>query len=127
MYEIRKDQIPFDFELLNAAYSAVHARGQSTIYQAVDEDGVNAAILTVQDAHTTYYLLGGRAGSNTRNSTNLLIWQAIQDAAERGDDFDFEGSMIKGVHRFFQSFGGEMVPYHFVYRYLGIGKVKYLR
>jgi hypothetical protein len=32
--------------------------------------------------------------------------------------------MIKGVHRFFQSFGGEMVPYHFVYRYWGVARVK---
>lgn len=127
VYKLREEEIGFTFETLNAAYSTVHALGQSTIYRAMDGDEVSSAILTVHDAHTTYYLLGGRAGSNTRNSTNLLLWHAIRDAAERGHDFDFEGSMIKGVHRFFQSFGGEMVPYHFVYRYLGIGKVRYLR
>lgn len=126
VYDIRDDQIMFDFETLNGAYSAVHARGESTIYRAVDDHGVNAAILVVRDANTTYYLLGGRVGSNTRSSTNLLIWRAIQDSAERGLDFDFEGSMLKGVHKFFQSFGGEMVGYHYVYRYRGVAKIKAL-
>jgi GNAT acetyltransferase-like protein len=124
VFEIRKDAIPFDLNTLNNAYAQVHARHQSTIYRAVGEDGVNAAILTVWDDDTTYYLLGGRAGSSTKNSTQILLWHAIKDAAERGHHFDFEGSMIKGVNRFFQSFGPEMVEYHYVYRYRGVARVK---
>jgi len=126
VFEIRKNKMPYSFDMLNDMYSTVHARGQSTIYRAVDDDGVNAAILIVRDATTAYYLLGGRAGSNTRSSTNLLLWHAIQDTAELGLDFDFEGSMMKGVHRFFQSFGATMVPYHYIYRYTGLARLKNL-
>lgn len=126
VFEIRDDKMPYTRDDITRAYNELHTREQCRIYKAVRRETgeTDAMILTVWDDETTYYILGGRSGSNTRNSTNLLLWQAIGDAAERGQAFDFEGSMIKGVHKFFQSFGAVMTPYLYVYRYKGVAKLK---
>ncbi|MDX1479343.1 MAG: GNAT family N-acetyltransferase [Saprospiraceae bacterium] len=126
VFRLRKQPVPFTLEQLQHVWQVMSERGQCAIYRASDERGVNSAILVVWDAHTTYYLLGGRSGSNTRSSSNLLLWRAIQDAGQRGHVFDFEGSMIQGVHAFFQSFGAYMQPYLFIYRYTGLARLKYL-
>ena len=128
VFEIRDDKMPYTREDITNAFNALKPRDECQIYKAVRQETgeTDAMIFTVWDEETTYYILGGRSGSNTRNSTNLLLWQAIEDAAERGQAFDFEGSMIKGVHKFFQSFGATMTPYHFVYRYKDLAKLKLL-
>jgi hypothetical protein len=41
---------------------------------------------------------------------SLLLWEAIQWAMESGRIFDFEGSMIEPVERFFRTFGAHQVP-----------------
>ena len=128
VFDIREDKMPYTREDITNAFNALHPRNQCSIYRATRRDTgePDAMILAVWDDETTYYILGGRSGSNTRSSTNLLIWRAIIDAADRGQAFDFEGSMIKGVHRFFQSFGATMTPYLYVYRYKDLAKLKLL-
>ncbi len=107
-------------------HSMLTAEARCKILIASDEGGPQAAIYLVWDNDSVYYLLGGRAGSNTQSATNLLIWKGIELASELDLNFDFEGSMIKGVHRFFQQFGATMTPYMLIYRYRGIGKLKHL-
>ena len=71
-------------------------------------------VFCVYDHTTCYYLLGGvnkAAGVNGVN--NLLVQQSIEKAKELGCKiFDFEGSMLKGVEKFFRSFGPDLVPYY---------------
>lgn len=126
VFKLRDSQMVITLDELRSVYNVLQGRGQCAIYRAIEDDQVSAAVFVVWDDTTTYYLLGGRASSNTKHSTNLLLMRAIADAQERGHAFDFEGSMIKGVHRFFQSFGAEMKGYMYVYRYSGVAKVKYL-
>ncbi len=40
----------------------------------------------------------------------LLFERMIKDALEMGLDFDFEGSSLMGVERFYRGWGGEMRP-----------------
>ena len=42
---------------------------------------------------------------------SLLIWKAIQMSAKLTQQFNFCGSMLPSVERFFRSFGGEQTPY----------------
>src|SRR5262245_26720571 len=42
---------------------------------------------------------------------SLLIWEAIQFSAKVTKRFDFEGSMVESIERFFRAFGARQVPY----------------
>lgn len=83
------------------------------IFFAEDSQGrIHAAVYIVWDEKSAYYLMGG-ADPELRNSgaTSLLLWEAIQFAATVTQRFDFEGSMIESVERFFRAFGARQVPY----------------
>jgi hypothetical protein len=71
----------------------------------------------VWDERRAYYLLGGydhTAKSN--NAVALAMWRAIQFAALdlKLIEFDFEGSIIPPVERFFRKFGGTLTPVYSV-------------
>jgi hypothetical protein len=54
-----------------------------------------------------------REEAKQSNLSPLLLWEGIQLASNyKCHTFDFEGSMIPGVERFFRSFGGEPVVYN---------------
>jgi hypothetical protein len=124
--EMRESRVVFTQQNLERIIRELQSRNQCKIYAARDTQAVQAIVLAVWDEKTTYYLIGGRRRTDSRHGTNLLLWQAIQDAALRGHTFDFEGSMIEGVNKFFQKFGATLTPYHYIYRYRGIARLKYL-
>jgi lipid II:glycine glycyltransferase (peptidoglycan interpeptide bridge formation enzyme) len=76
------------------------------------------AVFCVMDEKNCYYLLGGvEKHAGIPGVNNLLVQQSIEEARNRGClIFDFEGSMLPGVEKFFRSFGGELVPYYTVNR-----------
>lgn len=78
------------------------------------EGRIQAAVYCVYDEETCYYLLGGTVREASANGlNNLLLLKAIEKAKELGCEvFDFEGSMLKGVERFFRSFGPELKPFY---------------
>lgn len=93
--------------------AACAERGARKILVAADADGrLHAGVYLVSDSRAVYYLLGG-GDPELRNSgaTSLLIWEAIQWAAEQGKQFDFEGSVVEPIERFFRSFGGRQTPF----------------
>lgn len=73
-------------------------------------------VFCIYDRHTCYYLLGGvTKKEKIQGVNNLLILHAIQKAKDLNcTTFDFEGSMLKGVEKFFRGFGPELVPYYTV-------------
>ena len=70
-------------------------------------------VFCVFDKNTCYYLLGGvNKKSGVQGVNNLLIQKSIEMAKDLScKTFDFEGSMLKGVEKFFRSFGPDLVPY----------------
>ncbi len=80
---------------------------------AVDtERRIHAAAYFVYDSNCCYYLIGG-GDPELRNSgaTSLLVWEGIKFASTVSKSFDFEGSMIEPIERFFRAFGGVPTPY----------------
>ncbi|MCE3228423.1 MAG: family N-acetyltransferase [Bacteroidetes bacterium] len=73
-------------------------------------------VFCAYDKNNCYYLLGGvNKSSGIQGVNNLLVQRSIEQARELGcNTFDFEGSMLKGVEKFFRSFGPELVPYYTV-------------
>lgn len=93
--------------------SACAKRAARAMLFAVDEaDRVHAVAYVVWDDRAAYYLLGGSdADLRASGAGSLLLWESIMRARERTDVFDFEGSMLKPVERFFRAFGGRQVAY----------------
>jgi hypothetical protein len=55
--------------------------------------------------------MGGIDPAFSSGAFSLLMWHAIQFASQVTTRFDFEGSMIESIERFFRSFGARQVPY----------------
>jgi lipid II:glycine glycyltransferase (peptidoglycan interpeptide bridge formation enzyme) len=68
----------------------------------------------IYDKKTCYYLLGGYNSDNKHQAAGVSsLWKAVMHAKELGlKCFDFEGSMLPEVERFFRGFGGDLVPYY---------------
>lgn len=101
-------------QVVRRIYDTCEKRGSGRAFFAVDEqDRVHAAAYLVWDGRTAYYLLGG-GDPDLRNSGahSLIMLKAIKYAATVSETFDFEGSMIEPVERFFRAFGARQVPYH---------------
>lgn len=109
---------PYDSAYVARLDEACRVRGCRKILIAADDQGrAHAGAYIVWGAGTTYYLMGG-GDPNLRSSgaTSFCLWQAIRFASTVGDAFDFEGSMMEPVERFFRSFGALHVPYSYVTR-----------
>jgi hypothetical protein len=83
------------------------------MYFATDSEGrKHAAIYVIWDHNCAYYLMGG-ANPLLRNSgaTSLLIHTAISEMRAKVRYWDFEGSMIQSIERYFSAYGAIQVPY----------------
>jgi hypothetical protein len=72
-----------------------------------------ACSFIVHDGRTAYYLLGGYNSEKKHHGAGALsMFEAIQHAQKLGlQAFDFEGSMIPAIERYFRGFGGKLTPY----------------
>lgn len=104
--------------LLRRVDDALSARECRRIFFAVDaQDRVHAVNYLVWDDSCAYYLMGG-ADPDLRNSgaQSFLMWEAIQFARTVTRAFDFEGSMVEPIERFFRAFGAKQTPYYVAVR-----------
>ena len=105
-------------ELVKRLDAALEERGRRKILFGVDaQENIHSVLYTCWDDQTVYYLMGG-GDPKLRNSMagSLLMWRAIQHAATVGSVFDFEGSMMEPVERFFRGFGGIQTPFYYATR-----------
>lgn len=95
-----------------------------------DEKPISACFI-VHDSQTAYYLLGGyRAEDRHHGAGALAVMEAIRHSQELGlRTFDFEGSVMPPIERFFRGFGGRLTPYFTVNKAWGPLEVglKFLR
>ncbi len=105
--------IPYSEKFVKNLANQAKDRKQCRWFIAQDKEGKNhAGVLLVWDSESAYYLMGG-GDPELRNSgaTSLCIWKAIEFASTVTKRFDFEGSMIEPVERFFRGFGAKQTPY----------------
>lgn len=108
--------LPYSRDFVQKLDDACVERDSRAIFIAEDGEGRrHAGVYIVWDGNSAYYLMGG-GDPQLRNSgaTSFCMWEAIRFAATVTDRFDFEGSMIEPVERFFRGFGAQQVPYFFV-------------
>lgn len=111
-FQRNKITIPYTKELLTKINNACSERNNRKILLAIDESNqVHGALYLVWDNQSAYYLMGGMDHRFKSGAFSLLMWHAIQEAARMNLTFDFEGSMIESVERFFREFGAKQVVY----------------
>jgi hypothetical protein len=103
-------ELPQDPAIYKRIWKMVRKNQRGTIHMAYGKDGnPQYGMMTVWDKKMTYLLLSGidRTHHNT-GAGSLTLWTAIKETMARGQIFDFEGSTMPGVERFYRSYGGEM-------------------
>jgi len=116
--EVRDEAAAVGSETIRRLDQACAERGCRTMLLARDAEGrEHAGAYVVWHEGTAYYLIGC-ADPDLRNSGagSLVVWTAIKTAAQHVQRFDFEGSMIEPIERFFRGFGGRQQPYFEVWK-----------
>ncbi len=77
-----------------------------------------ASTFCVYDHTSAYYLFGGYDSEFKHHGAGVsCMWQSILFSKQLGlTTFDFEGSMIPEVEKYFREFGGTLVPYYVIYK-----------
>lgn len=117
-FERQGRSLPYSRELVARIDEAAAACGARDCLVAVDPEGnCHAGAYIVRQGETAYYLMGG-GDPALRNSgaTSLVLWEAIRNQPVSVDTFDFEGSMVEPIERFFRAFGAKQTPYSHVTR-----------
>jgi len=112
-FERKGANIPYSFEIVKRIDEACKERKCREIFYAIDEyENINSAIYIVWDCHSAYYIMEG-VNTEFLNSqaTSLLLWKAIEHSSEYVKKFDFEGSMMQSIERFFRKYGGVQRQY----------------
>ena len=92
-------------------------RNAGRVLMAFDKSGsAQAAIFTVWDRRTEYYLLTTRTVTSPNGAVSLLLWAAIQNAAADGRVFDMMYFDTAPMLNFFTGFGGRLKPRYTVTR-----------
>ncbi len=107
----------YDMEICRDLIQASFDRQCGRILATRDEKGnLAAAIFCVWDHHSSYFLISARGPSTYRGSLTLLVWEAMQHAAERNLIFDMDGVSSDESVSFFSGFGATVVPRYIVTR-----------
>jgi hypothetical protein len=110
--------LPYSRDFVFRLDDACSKRSTRKIFFAEDASGrVHAAVYIVWDEQTAYYLMGGGDPElRTSGGGTLALWEAIKFSQQVSRRFDFEGSIIEPIERFFRAFGARQVPYFHVTR-----------
>jgi hypothetical protein len=89
------------------------ARPDNSYAFVVQANGVPiAGAFVVHDTKISYYLLGGYQSEGKHYGAGpLAMFESIRHARELGlEVFDFEGSVVPAIERYFRGFGGRLTP-----------------
>jgi Acetyltransferase (GNAT) domain len=106
-------------DCLRRLYFAAVQNNAAECFAAGDRQGrIHAANLLIWDSKSAYFFAGG-ADPDLRSSgaTSLLVWHLIELAAERSQAFDFNGSVLQPIERFFRAYGGKQISCHAIMKF----------
>lgn len=133
-YEVNKKtfsrqniEIPYTFDYIKKIDTILNENNSRKILFAIDENkNIIAAVYLIYDKKCTYYLMGG-ADPKYRDTgaQTLLVWEGIKFAANVSGSFDFEGSIVKTIEKYFRGFGGKQKIIYNVCKYKPLYKIGY--
>ncbi|MDR0430929.1 MAG: GNAT family N-acetyltransferase [Tannerellaceae bacterium] len=109
----RQDRQPPHVDTLKKLITQCRERKQGDIWGGYDTEGkLHAVAFIVWQGSVAYYLAGGGDPALRESGAHsLVLWEGIKDVSVHTTLFDFEGSMIQGVERFFREFGAVQTPF----------------
>ncbi len=112
----RQNKNPYFKETAYAINQALEREEKCRSFLAISSDGQPlAAVYIIWDKATAYYLLGGYDTKYSHHGAGALaMWEAIKYSSEELglSTFDFEGSMVQHIEKYFRKFGGRITPYY---------------
>ncbi|MCO6499561.1 MAG: GNAT family N-acetyltransferase [Vicingus serpentipes] len=113
VYQANKEDYSIPLEKLKAVYGYCKQNNCGELLVAKDGEGnIHSILLYVWDEESAYYLHGVTSLKyKTTGSMSLLLWEAIQRSSIKTKAFNFEGSMVEAIERYFRAFGGIQTPY----------------
>lgn len=109
-----RKKINLDIEFLNNILLNFSNSKNSVAFVAYLNNKPSACSFSIYHKDISYYLLGGYNSQNSHpGAGSLCIFESIKYLKKIGvKKFDFEGSMLKEIERYFREFGGELIPYY---------------
>jgi len=113
IYNENNDTYPISLSKLKTVFNYCFDNKSGELIVAKDEEGnIHSILLYVWDRQSAYYLHGVTASEfKTTGSMSLLLWEAIKRSSLKTKAFNFEGSMVESIERYFRAFGGKQTPY----------------
>lgn len=117
-FERQKLRDPGDVNVLRRLVTACRSRQQGDLWGAYDAEGhLHAAAFIAWQPSSAYYLAGGGDPAwRSSGAHSYLLWECINQVASHSRRFDFEGSMLPGVERFFREFGAIQTPFFTIFK-----------
>jgi len=102
--------------IMDDLFKNIASEANSVAFVSYDGEKPIAASFCIIDKDKVFYLFGGYDYlSKHRGAGALCLFQSILFANEIGKSiFDFEGSMLPKVERYFRDFGADLTPYYSV-------------
>ncbi len=112
-FERKGMEIPYSKKLVESIYNAGRECDAVKMFSVKLDDGtLIAANFLVYDNNTVYYLMGGiDPDKKDLGAMDLIQHHSILFALEQNKIFDFEGSMVESIEKYFRSFGAIQTPY----------------
>jgi lipid II:glycine glycyltransferase (peptidoglycan interpeptide bridge formation enzyme) len=111
-YQAKGQEINYSSAYFNRVYAKLKEKEACKAWVASENGKPVASLLLAWDADSAYYLAGAVDPKNKNTGAmSLLMWTAIQFSAGVTNQFNFEGSMVEPIERFFRSFGAKQTPY----------------
>ena len=118
--------IPYSLAFFTKFYNQLKAHNAIQLLAAKDmKNQIHAVCGIVYDGKCAYLLFNGSNPDVANVEANtFLVMRTIDHAANVTDAFDFEGSMLKPIERFYRGFGGQMTPYMNIWKANALNTVK---
>lgn len=114
-FERQGKSLPYSYSLFDTIEQACTKREASTKLVAKDNKGnIHAVMYLVYDQDVCYTLAsGGDKKYRDSGAMAFLNWEAMRVAHSKGKkEFDFTGSMMPNIEKFFRFYGATLTPYY---------------
>jgi len=109
---------PYTLDFIKNIYNIAKKHNSCKMFFAKDADNqIIAANFMIYDKNSVYYVMGGiEPTKKDLGAMDLVQYESIKFAITTNRIFDFEGSMIESIEKYFRSFGAKQKPYLQIYK-----------
>jgi len=102
-----------DLNNLNKVYKLLHAKNKAWSYGVLNAEGqlLSSCMVFFSHKRIYYILAGNHPDSKSSGSSHYLISEIIREFAGQDLVFDFEGSDVKSIAKFYAGFGAREEKY----------------